>query len=242
MNQNIINHLIELRKRLIFISIGFLVVFLGLFHFANQIYIYLSNPLFAYLPKNTQLIAIDITSPFFVPLKLTAIVAIEVTFPHTIYQLWQFIAPGLYRYEQKLLGWVIICGSLLFIGGVAFCYFIVLPALFNFITHIKAAEIAMFTDINKYLDLLLNLFLVFGLSFQLPLIIFLLIHFNLVTHTKMMSFRKYILVGVFIIAAIITPPDILSQTLLAIPLYLLYEMGMLMGKLFSSSQRKINHV
>lgn len=242
MNQNIINHLIELRKRLIFISIGFLLVFLGLFHFANQIYVYLSQPLFAYLPENTQLIATDITSPFFVPLKLTAIVALVVTFPHTIYQLWQFIAPGLYRYERKLLGWVVMCGSLLFIGGVVFCYFIVLPALFNFITQIKAAEIAMFTDINKYLDLVLNLFLVFGLSFQLPLIIFLLIHFNLVTHTKMVSLRKYVLVGVFIIAAIITPPDVLSQTLLAIPLYLLYEIGMLMGNLFSNSQRKIKHV
>ncbi|MDQ5920099.1 MAG: sec-independent protein translocase protein TatC [Pseudomonadota bacterium] len=235
MNQELINHLIELRKRVILILFGFIIIFLSLFHFANQIYASLSKPLFSYLPLGTKLIATDITSPFFVPLKLTAIVAFVIALPNTIYQTWQFIAPGLYKRERRLLAGVVIFGLILFFLGIIFCYFIVLPTLFNFISRIKASDIEMFTDISKYLDLVLNLFLVFGISFQLPILIFLLINFNVITHHKLSSLRKYVLVGVFILAAIITPPDVLSQTLLAIPLYILYEIGMFAGKIFSRS-------
>ncbi len=162
-------------------------------------------------------------------------VAFVIALPNTIYQTWQFIAPGLYKRERRLLAGVVIFGLILFFLGIIFCYFIVLPTIFNFISRIKASDIEMFTDISKYLDLVLNLFLVFGISFQLPILIFLLINFNIITHHKLSRLRKYVLVGVFILAAIITPPDVLSQTLLAIPLYILYEIGMFAGKIFSRS-------
>jgi sec-independent protein translocase protein TatC len=237
MNQDVIGHLIELRRRLIFILLGFLVVFLCLFHFSNNLYDGLAKPLLTYLPHGTQLIATDVTSPFFVPLKLTAIVAGLLSLPNTVYQIWHFIAPGLYRHEKKLMLITLISVIILFACGMLFCFFIVLPTLFNFIAKIKASDIAMMTDISKYLDLVLSLFIIFGTAFQMPIIIYLLIYFNIVTHTKMADMRKYMLVGAFIIAAIVTPPDILSQTMLAIPLYLLYELGLLMAKLTLSKHQ-----
>ena len=231
MNQEFVVHLIELRKRLIYILIGFLLVFAALFHFANEIYAVLANPLLTYLPRGTQLIATDVTSPFFVPLKLTAITAILFSLPNTVYQIWRFIVPALYQHERKLMLISIFCIIVLFISGMLFCYYIVLPALFSFIGRIKSQEITMLTDVSKYLDLVMDLFLVFGITFQTPVIIFLLIYFNIVQHSKLAGLRKYVFVACFIIAAIVTPPDVLSQTLLAIPLYLLYELGMLVAKL-----------
>lgn len=231
MNPDLITHLIELRKRLIYILIGFTLVFACLFHFANTIYAIASAPLLAYLPHGTQLIATDVTSPFFIPIKLTAYVAIAFSLPNTTYHLWKFIAPGLYRHERKLLILCIFWVIFLFISGVVFCYLIVLPSLFNFIGQIKSPEIAMLTDIGKYLDLVLSLFLIFGLAFQTPVIIFLLIYLNVISHSKMVNLRKYIFVACFILAAIVTPPDILSQTLLALPLYFLYETGMFFAKI-----------
>ena len=231
MDQNLLSHLLLLRRRLIYIVIGYLIIFLILFHFANSLYDIIAKPLLKYLPPNTQLIATDVTSPFFVPLKLTAIVALFVSLPHSIYQIWQFITPGLYHKEKNLILCTSILVILLSLTGFLFCYFIVLPALFNFIANIKAPDVAMLTDINKYLDFVLNLFVIFGTAFQTPIIIYLLIFFNIVSYKKMISIRKYIFVAMFIIAAIVTPPDIFSQILLAIPLYLLYEIGILIAKL-----------
>ena len=231
MNEELITHLIELRKRLILILVGILITFFILSPFANTIYQYLSTPLLTYLPHNTQLIATDVTSPFFVPLKLTVILSIVISLPNTIFQVWQFIAPGLYRNEKRLIFTSIICGILLFIMGILFCYFIVLPSLFSFIGKIKADNIKMLTDIGKYLDFILELFLVFALTFQMPLIIYFFLHFEIVSLSKMVGFRKYMFVLCFIIAAIITPPDVISQILLAVPLYLLYELGILISKL-----------
>ena len=239
MSPELINHLIELRKHLIYILIGFILVFAGLFHFANSIYAVVSAPLLVYLPRGTQLIATDVTSPFFVPVKLTAYVAIVISLPNTAYQTWRFIAPGLYKHERKLLVFSIFWVIFLFLSGIIFCYFIVLPALFNFIGHVKSQEITMLTDISKYLDLVLSLFLVFGFAFQTPVIIFLLIYFNVVKHSTMTSLRKYVFVACFILAAIVTPPDILSQTLLAVPLYFLYEIGMFLAK-FSRKNRHMS--
>lgn len=236
MNNELLIHLIELRKRLIYILSGILIVFLGLFHFANTIYTIASQPLLIYLPHGTQLIATDITSPFFAPLKLTAYVAIFLSLPNTAYQIWKFIAPGLYLHEQKLIILSVLSVVILAVLGMLFCYFIVLPTLFNFIGHIKSQEITMLTDITKYLDFILNLFLVFAIAFQTPVLIFLLIYFGVVKHSKMASLRKYILVGCFIIAAIVTPPDVLSQTMLAIPLYLFYEIGMFVAKICTRTQ------
>ena len=240
MNNELIEHLIELRKRIIIIILGFIITFLGLLHFANVIYFYLSKPLLAYMPDGSMLIATDVTSPFFVPLKLTAIVAFILSLPNTAYQIWQFVAPGLYRHERKLIVATTISTLVLFVLGIIFCYFIVLPILFNFISHVKAINIIMLTDINKYLDLVLQLFFIFGCAFQTPIIVFLLIYFNIVGYNRMASMRKYILVGSFIVAAIVTPPDIFSQTLLAIPLYLLYELGVLMGKIIIKPEPAID--
>ena len=231
MNQTIISHLTLLRQRLIYILIGFLIAFIALYHFSNNLYNIIATPLLQYLPRDTRLIATDVTSPFFVPLKLTGIVALVISLPNTIYQIWQFISPALYRHEKKLILITIISVITLFIIGIAFCFYIILPTLFTFIAKIKANDIAMLTDINKYLDLVLSLFIVFGSAFQMPIIIYLSIFFGIVSYKKMIAMRKYMFVGVFIIAAIVTPPDILSQILLAIPLYLLYEIGIFTAKL-----------
>ena len=228
---SIVSHLIELRRRCIYIIIGYLVVFLPLFHFSNNIYTVLAKPLLRYLPVGSHLIATDVTSPFFVPLKLTMIITLFISLPNTIYQIWRFITPALYRNEKKLMLITAISVLFLFILGMAFCFYIVLPTLFNFIAKIKAPDIAMLTDINKYLDLVLSLFIIFGIAFQMPIIIYLLIYFKIVTYKRLISLRKYMFVAVFIIAAIVTPPDIISQIMLAIPLYLLYEIGILFSRL-----------
>ena len=206
-------------------------VFLPLFHFSNNIYTVLAKPLLRYLPVGSHLIATDVTSPFFVPLKLTMIITLFISLPNTIYQIWRFITPALYRNEKKLMLITAISVLFLFILGMAFCFYIVLPTLFNFIAKIKAPDIAMLTDINKYLDLVLSLFIIFGIAFQMPIIIYLLIYFKIVTYKRLISLRKYMFVAVFIIAAIVTPPDIISQIMLAIPLYLLYEIGILFSRL-----------
>lgn len=231
MTPETIENLLEIRKKLIYIVVGFCIAFLCLFHFANSIYNYIANPLLAYFPKNTKLVATDIMSPFLVPLKLTAICAFVISLPNTIYQFWHFIAPGLYRNEKKVLLSIICAAISLFLCGVLFCYFIMLPIFFSFINHIKAPGIYMFTDISKYLDFIFTLFTVFGLCFEVPIIIVLIIYFKLLSYARIKSFRPYIFVGCFIVAAIAAPPDVLSQTLLAVPLYLLYETGLIIGKM-----------
>jgi sec-independent protein translocase protein TatC len=178
MNEALVIQLIELRKRLIFIFIGFIIVFAILFNFKNNMFDQIAKPLLEYLPTGTKLIATDVMAPFFVPLKITAIAALIASLPNTIFQIWQYIVPGLYKHERILLLFIILFSIVLFILGILFCYFLVLPLLFNFISHIKASNIEMFTDINKYLDLVLTLFTVFGISFQMPIAIFCLIHFN----------------------------------------------------------------
>lgn len=231
MKQKFINDLIELRKRLLLVLIGFLILFLSLFHFSNDIYRFIALPLTQYLPKNSTLIATDVMSVFFVPIKLTIISAIFLSLPNTIYQLYIFLAPALYKKEKKLLLSIILFGIILLILGIFFCYLVVLPIIFKFLGQYKATEIIMMTDISKYLDFILNLFLVFGLCFQTPIIIILLTYFNIVSIKKLEILRSYIFVGTFIIAAILAPPDIFSQILLAIPLYLLFEVGVFISKL-----------
>ena len=230
MNQDISTHLIELRKRIIYIIIVFLLIFGVCFHYSNQLYDFIATPLLKYLPKGTQLVASDITSPFFAPLKLAGLIAFIIVLPHTIYQIWKFIAPAMYKHEKSWLITIIFVTCSLFATGIIFCYFIVLPVIFTFISNIKATNIIMLTDIQKYLDFVISMFLIFGIAFQLPIIVHLLIKFKIVTKTKLKQIRKYIFVGVFIVAAIVTPPDILSQTLLALPLYCLYEIGVFFSK------------
>lgn len=233
MDPTFITHLIELRKRIIISGIGFFVVFITLFPFSNKLYQLLAVPVAKFLPKNSQLIATDVTSPFFVPLKLTALLAFIISLPLIIFQLWKFIAPGLYQQEKKLLVGTIGSSFILFISGIIFCYFLVLPAIFHFIGSIKPDSITMLTDIGKYLDFVLTLSFTFGLAFETPIIIFLLIRFGFLSIATAIKIRPYIFVGAFVVAAIVTPPDILSQTMLAIPLYILYELGIMAAKLFN---------
>lgn len=233
-DQNFINHLIELRKRLMWSLIGFTILFVCFLPWANQIYQSLATPIGKFLPAGTQLIATDITSPFFVPLKLVAMLAFILSLPNTFYQLWQFISPGLYKAEKKLLISTVSSAFILFLAGIAFCYFVILPVIFHFIGHFKSPIITMLTDIEKYLDFVLKLFIIFGLAFETPVIVFSLIRFGFLSLEKAKHIRAYIFVSCFIIAAIVTPPDVLSQTLLALPLYALYELGIIAAWLFIS--------
>ena len=237
MNPQTIQQLIDLRKRLIFCALGFILVLAGLFPFSNQIYQLLAIPASKYLPSTTHLVALEVTAPFFVPLRLTAMVAFVLSLPNTIYQIWQFIAPGLYKPERKLLIIVISSSFTLFILGITFCYFLVLPALFHFISNFKSSQITLLADIDKYLGFVLSLFMIFGIAFETPVLVFLLIKFGILKLQTATKIRKYIFVGCFIIAAIVTPPDVLSQTMLAIPLYLLYELGILTAKIFIKSNK-----
>ncbi len=239
-NTNLISHLIILRKKLILILVVFLLIFLSLIHFANSIYAILADPLFAYLPSDTKLIATDILSPFLAPLKLTALISFLIAMPHTIYQIWSFINPALYKKEKTLFGVILIFAIILFLLGILFSYFIVLPSIFHFINNIKSSEIQMMTDINKYLDFVLTLFMLFGICFQIPLIIFLLNYFAIISRTQLIKLRPYIFVGCFILGAIIAPPDVISQTLLAIPLYVLFEIALAASKIFIKPL-EINH-
>jgi sec-independent protein translocase protein TatC len=226
MNEIWVKHLLELRRRFIFsiVVIGGITVLL--LPQANFIYQLLAAPLLKFLPNGAQLIATDITSPFTVPVKLTFLLALVLSLPHTLFQLWQFIAPGLYKQERKLLFALISTSVTLFIAGMAFCYFIVLPIVFHFIGNFKAQQIAMLTDITNYLNFILTMFTIFGIAFETPIIVFLLIKYNFLSLEQARHSRKYILVTCFILAAVVTPPDVLSQCLLALPLYLLYELGM----------------
>lgn len=232
MNQEFISHLIELRKRLTLLSIGYILSFLALFPLAHRLYDFLSTPLSKFLPLGTNLIATDITSPFLVPVKICALAALLISLPNSIYQIWQFIAPAMYKTERRLVLITTILAIILFICGLAFCYFLVLPAIFHFITMFKYSDITMLTDISKYLDFILSMFMIFGVAFETPILIFLLIHFDIVSVAKFKQSRKYIFVAAFIIAAIITPPDILSQSMLALALYFLFELGILIAKVY----------
>lgn len=228
--------LVELRKRLIYSLLGFIIVFAILFNFKNDIFNLIAAPLLEYLPSGTKLIATDVTAPFFVPLKINAIAALFLSLPNTVFQIWQYISPGLYKHERKLILFITLSAIVLFCLGILFCYFLVLPILFNFINHIKSAEIEMFTDIDKYFNLVLTLFSVFGISFQMPIAIFCLIYFKLVSITNIRKIRPYVFIACFILAAIVTPPDVLSQSLLALSLYILYELGIIAGSLLSKGK------
>ena len=232
MTTELVNNLIALRKRLIYILIGIVVAFLCLFQFANTLYDLISQPILTASKHANKIIATDVTSPFFTPMKLTLICAVFVSLPNTLYQVWQFLSPAMYKVEKMILGFTTLGVIVLFIIGVLFCYGVILPVFFNFIVAYKSSNIEMMTDITKYFDFVLNLFIVFGFVFETPIVVMILIKFKIISYTKLKQIRPYIFVGAFIIAAILTPPDILSQILLALPLYLLYEFGILCAIVF----------
>lgn len=225
--QPLIAHLLELRDRLLKILAGIGLCFLPLAVFAKEIYAVAAAPLLELLPPGSSMIATQVASPFFAPIKLAMVMAAAISMPWTLWQVWAFVAPGLYKNEKRLALPLMVSSTLLFYGGVAFAYFLVLPMLFGFMVAVAPEGVAVMTDINEYLNSVLSLSLAFGLSFELPVALVLLVATGFVTPAQLRNVREYVLVGVFVAAAILTPPDPMSQILLAVPLYLLYELGIL---------------
>lgn len=227
-----ISHLIELRDRLLKVILCVLLVFLALASYANEIYSFLAGPLMKHMPKNSTMIAIDVASPFFTPFKLALVVAIFISVPFILYQFWAFVAPGLYKRERRMIFPLLIASTLLFYLGVVFAYFVVFPLVFTFLTTAAPEGVAVMTDITKYLDFVLTMFFAFGVCFEVPIVTVVLVWTGLVTPADLSAKRPYVFLAAFIIAMPLTPPDVLSQTLLAIPMWLLFEIGLLFSRLF----------
>ena len=223
----LVAHLLELRSRIMRGLAGLFIVLLALLPFANKLYAWLAVPLLDKLPEGGQLIATQVASPFFAPMKLAFFAALMITMPWLLYQAWAFVAPGLYRREKKMALPLLGSALALFYAGCAFAYFLVLPTVFSFLTKVTPAGVAMMTDISAYLDFVLVLFLAFGLSFELPVALVILALLGWVTPAQLREGRGYAVVGIFVIAAVMTPPDVVSQLMLAIPMCLLYEAGIL---------------
>ncbi|MDP3212179.1 twin-arginine translocase subunit TatC [Methylotenera sp.] len=231
--ENFISHLIELRNRLLRIVIGFVIVFIILFPFANEIYALLAAPLLSELPTGGQMIATAVTTPFFVPMKVAMMTAFVLSLPHTLYQIWSFVAPGLYAHEKKFMIPIIVASSFLFLAGMTFAYFLVFPVIFGFIVGTAPEGVAVMTDIGNYLDFVITLFFAFGLAFEVPIAVVMAVRFGWVTIDALKEARSYVVVGAFVIAAVVTPPDVISQFMLAVPMWLLYELGIVVAKFTS---------
>lgn len=228
-SESFISHLIELRKRLMNSGIVLLLVFICLFPWASDLYALLAQPLLAKLPKGGQMIATDVTTPFFVPLKVALMASFLIALPYILYQLWRFVAPGLYEHERRMVVPLIFASTVLFFCGMAFAYFVVFPVVFGFITSAAPIGVAVMTDIDKYLSFVLSMFMAFGITFQVPVAVVLLVRMGVVSVEKLREIRPYIIVGAFVIGAIFTPPDVVSQLMLALPLWLLYEAGIVVA-------------
>ena len=229
----LVEHLVELRTRLLRAVAGLMVVFLALLPFANTLYGWLAQPLLDKLPEGAHLIAVEVASPFFAPLKLAFFVALVATMPWLLYQLWAFVAPGLYRREKKLAMPLLVSAVTLFYAGCAFSFYLVLPVVFGFLTAVTPEGVAMMTDIHAYLNFVMVIFLAFGLSFQMPVALVILTLLGWVTPEQLKEWRGYAIVGVFILAAVVTPPDVISQLMLAIPMCLLYEAGIIASRILA---------
>lgn len=227
--QTFISHLLELRDRLLRAVIVWGVFFVCLFPFAGDLYAILAQPMLAKLPKGGQMIATEVVTPFFVPMKVAMMTAFLLALPYILYQAWAFIAPGLYAHEKKFILPLVASSVVLFLLGMAFAYFLVFPVVFGFVIGIAPAGVAVMTDISKYLDFVLTLFLAFGVTFETPIVVVALALMGLVEVAKFREARPYVIVGAFVIGAIFTPPDIVSQVMLATPLWLLYELGVIVA-------------
>ncbi|MEP6633418.1 MAG: twin-arginine translocase subunit TatC [Luteimonas sp.] len=230
-DSGLLGHLIELRARLLRAIVGLGIMLAALLPFSTRLYTWLSQPLIEKLPAGAKLIAVEVASPFFAPLKLTFFAALIAAMPWLLYQLWAFVAPGLYKREKRLAFPLLASALILFYAGCAFAYFIVLPAVFAFLTRVTPPGVAMMTDINAYLDFVLVIFLAFGASFELPVALVILVLLGWVSPAQLREWRGYAIVGIFVLAAVITPPDVVSQLLLALPMCLLYEAGILASSL-----------
>ncbi len=229
--QPFLSHLVELRDRLLRIVAVVLVLFLGLFYFANGLYELLAKPLLAHMPSGGTMIATEVAAPFFTPMKLTLIVAIFAAVPYILYEVWGFVAPGLYRHERRLAVPLLVSSTLLFYLGMAFAYYVVFPLAFGFLTASAPAGVQVMTDITKYLDFVIKLFFAFGVAFEVPVATIILVLMGITTPDALTSKRPYIIVGAFVVGALLTPPDAISQLLLAVPMWLLFEAGVLMSRI-----------
>jgi sec-independent protein translocase protein TatC len=233
----LVTHLTELRDKLLRALLAVLLVFICLFPFANDIYTFVSEPLRALLPPGATMIATEVASPFFTPFKLSLITAVFLAMPYVLYQAWSFIAPGMYKHEKRLAIPLLASSVLLFYAGSAFAYYVVFPLIFAFFTSVAPQDITIMTDINSYLNFVLKLFFAFGLAFEIPIVAILMIWAGITTAEALAKKRPYIIVGCFIFGMLLTPPDIISQSLLAIPMWLLFEIGVYIGGLTQSSKK-----
>ena len=229
--ESLITHLVELRDRLIKILIGVVVILLCLFPFANEIYSFLAEPLLKHLPESSTMVAIDVASPFLTPFKMVMLLSIVITIPWILYQMWAFIAPGLYKHEKRLVMPLLVSSSILFYLGMVFAYFVVFPLVFGFFTKVTPEGVAVMTDISRYLDFVTKMFIAFGAAFEVPVITFVLIMTGVTTIEALSNARSYVIVAAFVVGMLLTPPDVISQVLLAIPVWLLFELGLLMSKI-----------
>ncbi|MBU2114166.1 MAG: twin-arginine translocase subunit TatC [Gammaproteobacteria bacterium] len=229
---SLLGHLVELRNRLLRCVVAVILVFAALAAFAQDIYHQLAKPLMAVLPENSSMIATDVAAPFFAPFKLTFIVAICLAIPYILLQVWQFIAPALYSREKRLMAPLVVSSTLLFYSGIAFAYFIVFPIIFGFFTSVAPEGVTVATDISNYLDFVLKLFFAFGLAFEIPVAILLMVWTGVSNRAALAEKRPYIIVGAFVLGMLLTPPDVLSQTLLAVPMWLLFELGLVLSRFY----------
>jgi len=232
--QPFLSHLVELRDRLLRVVLVVLAIFVALFVFPGQnaLYTYLAGPLMAHMPEGTSMIATEVASPFLTPMKLTFVTSVFLSIPFILYQLWAFVAPGLYQHERKMVYPLMVSSSLLFYTGMAFAYYVVFPLVFKFLTGTTPDGVAVMTDIGRYLDFVLTLFFAFGLAFEVPIATILLVWMGVTTPDSLAAKRPYIIVGAFVIGMVLTPPDIISQTLLALPMWVLFEIGVIFSRGF----------
>ncbi len=234
----LVSHLIELRDRLLRVVATVLVLFLSMIYFANDLYEYLAAPLTAHLPEGASMIATEVASPFFTPFKLTLVLSIFLAMPMLLYQFWCFIAPGLYKQEKKMIFPLLASSTFLFYLGGVFAYFVVFPLVFGFFTSVAPEGVAIMTDISNYLDFVLKMFFAFGLAFEIPIAVIVLVWAGIVTPESLKDKRPYVIVGVFVFAMLLTPPDAISQTLLALPMILLFEVGLFFSRKFVKTEER----
>ena len=230
--QPLLFHLIELRDRLLRMVLVIAVLFVILIPFSNTLFSMLSGPLLAHMPEGGSMIAIEVASPFLIPFKLTLFLAVFLAIPYILYQLWSFVAPGLYRHERRLVVPLLVSSTTLFYAGAAFAYFVVFPLVFAFFTAAAPEGVSVMTDISRYLDFVLTLFFAFGAAFEVPVVTVLLVMTGMTTEAALRDNRPYVIVGAFVLGMLLTPPDVISQTLLAVPVWLLFELGLYSSRWF----------
>jgi sec-independent protein translocase protein TatC len=236
--QTLMDHLVELRDRLLHMVLAILIVFIALFAFSEDIFTIAAQPLLGLMPEGTSMIATGVTSPFLVPFKLVMLLSVLLTIPYLLHQIWAFIAPGLYSHEKRMATPLLISSVILFYCGIAFAYFVIFPILFSFFIGIAPEGVAVMTDIGQYLDFIIAIFLAFGIAFEVPVATFLLIAAGVTSADKLATKRPYIIIGAFVVGMLLTPPDVISQSLLAIPIWLLFELGLLASRIFLKEKKE----